>query len=84
MDKMNSCRDCVHHICCAVYAPTFNDILANGEDCSEFKDKYDFVKVVRCKDCKWWIKEVCTYSGGAYGMTIFNPNWFCCAGMRKE
>lgn len=25
---MNSCRECIHHVVCAVYAPNFDDVLA--------------------------------------------------------
>lgn len=37
---MNSCRNCIHHLVCAIYAPNFNDIIANGGNCSEFKKNY--------------------------------------------
>jgi len=46
-----TCRECIHHLMCAVYAPNFDDVLANGETCSEFKNEANFVEVVRCKDC---------------------------------
>lgn len=73
------CKDCIHYSICD-YSP-FSD---KKIECKDFICKTDYVKVVRCKDCKWWIDKVCTYSGGVYGMTILNPNWFCCAGMRKD
>ena len=43
----------------------------------------DAVEVVRCKDCKWWEDWRCTNKNGA-GCTVFNGDWFCCAGERKE
>ena len=49
---MNSCKDCVCHLVCAIYAPNLNDILANDGRCSEFKKKADLVEVVRCNGCK--------------------------------
>lgn len=54
-----TCKDCIHHVVCAVYAPNFDDVLANGENCSEFKNESDFVEVVRCKDCLYC--EECHY-----------------------
>ena len=81
---MNSCKECMHRLVCEIYAPNFNDILANGENCSEFKDEANFVEVIRCKDCKWWIDDRCINVNGAYGNIILNPNWFCSSGYRKN
>ena len=44
-----TCKECIHHVVCAVYAPNFDDILANGENCSEFKDKSHLIKVSKAK-----------------------------------
>lgn len=33
---MSSCKECIHHVVCAIYAPHFNDILAKGGNCSGF------------------------------------------------
>lgn len=44
----------------------------------------DFVDVVRCKDCKWWKDEICTNVNGAYKNLIFNPDWHCASGERKD
>jgi uncharacterized CHY-type Zn-finger protein len=51
------------------------------EDCEHFKNKADFVEVVRCKDCdvphnKW---TGCPYMNGL----IPPPNHFCSYGKRK-
>lgn len=35
---MSSCRECIHHVVCAVYAPNLDDVLAKGESCLEFKN----------------------------------------------
>ena len=37
---MKSCKDCIHHLVCAVYCPELNDIIANGERCTEFKTSF--------------------------------------------
>lgn len=42
-----TCRDCIHYAIC---------LLSHDKDdykkCCHFKNKADFVEVVRCKDCK--------------------------------
>lgn len=38
-----TCKDCIHRIVCAVYAPNFDDVLANGENCSEFKNESNLI-----------------------------------------
>lgn len=37
---MSSCKDCAHHLVCAIYAPHLNDIIANGGNCSGFAENY--------------------------------------------
>lgn len=51
-----------------------------------FADGYRAAKaeIVRCKDCKWWEDEICTNANGAYKNLIFNPNWYCASGERKD
>ena len=51
-----------------------------------FVDGYRAAKneIVRCKDCKWWKDEICTNVNGAYKNLIFNPNWHCASGERKD
>lgn len=73
------CKNCIHYTIC-----DYSTIADKEIKCKDFISKEDYVKIVRCKDCKWWIDESCTYSGGAYGLYIPNPNWFCCAGMKKN
>lgn len=41
-----TCKDCIHYKVCHTL---------EFEDCVCFKNKADFVEVVRCKDCKHWI-----------------------------
>lgn len=51
-----------------------------------FGDGYRAAKdeIVRCKDCKWWEDDICTNVNGAYKNLIFNPDWYCASGERKE
>lgn len=53
---MSTCRDCIHHVVCAVYAPNFNDVLVNGESCSEFKSESDLIKTT---NERMTVKEYC-------------------------
>lgn len=41
-------------------------------------------EIVRCKDCKWWKDEICTNVNGAYKNLIFNPDWHCASGERRD
>ena len=45
---MTSCLDCIHYTICIAKNP-----LVKIEYCYQFKNKADFVEVVRCKDCKY-------------------------------
>lgn len=48
-----SCKDCIHEKVCGYYAE-FED---EADDCPHFKNKADFVEVVRCKDCNKFIEK---------------------------
>lgn len=40
-----TCKGCTHYSVCKFYED-------NITDCNQFKNKVDFLNVVRCKDCK--------------------------------
>lgn len=86
---MNSCKDCVCHLVCGIYAPDFNDILANGARCPAFKKETDFAEVVRCKDCKhatfYSCKNDACYQGiiCEYRIATGDENFFCACGERR-
>ena len=44
-----ACKDCIHYDKCYLIEHYGAD---EEEICKDFKNKADFVKVVRCKDCK--------------------------------
>lgn len=50
--------------------------------------KEDMVRVVRCKDCKWWheseINKEFGDCGQANGITLKSSDWFCADGVRKQ
>jgi hypothetical protein len=47
---MATCKDCVHCDVCDM--PIITDGRKNASNCKKFKNKADFVEVVRCKDCR--------------------------------
>ena len=46
---MSTCKDCLHIDVCKDYASYDKDSIIS---CDNFKNKADYVEVVRCKDCK--------------------------------
>jgi hypothetical protein len=44
---MATCKDCIHEKVCGYYVE-FED---EADDCPHFKNKADFVEVVRCEKC---------------------------------
>ena len=82
---MASCYECLHINVCKAYEPEDADCI-----CNQFKNKADFVEVVRCKDCKKWTKEHTCKEFTAdrsplRGKITFvtEPNDFCSYGTRK-
>ena len=85
-----TCKDCIHKRLCVVKA--FPDMFENTkwdkERCDQFKNKADFVEVVRCNDCKYRIlwdngmggqKNTCDlFFRGVVG------DEYCSYGKRKE
>lgn len=85
-----TCRDCIHCDACEG-TPQFyddeyiKDVTFSGDVrdlCPTFKNKSDFVEVVRCKDCdiphnKW---TGCPHLNGL----IPPPNHYCACGIPKE
>ena len=54
-----TCKDCIYFKRCVVLGVEL-DIKHNKEadkNCRHFKNKADFVEVVRCSKCKRWIKN---------------------------
>lgn len=55
---MATCKDCVHCDVCDM--PIITDGRKNASNCKKFKNKADFVEVVRCGECKHF---GCRYKG---------------------
>ena len=50
-----TCKDCIHGVICNVLSSPNSQDEKNAEKwCWNFKNKADFVEVVRCKDCKFY------------------------------
>lgn len=46
----------------------------------EVKRAQDWARITRCKDCISWENNYCS----TLKKSIYNPDWFCCSGMRKR
>lgn len=80
-----TCKDCIHIDVCVAYTPT--DLY---HTCSSFKNKTDFVEVVRCRDCKFYtIGDYRCDHPEMYGEDCYdfwletNEDDFCSYGERK-
>ena len=53
-----TCKDCVHHNIC-IWENELEE--ESNAHCTSYKNKADFVEVVRCKDCEHghWNQETC-------------------------
>lgn len=90
-----TCKDCIHYNIC----------LDNGDDaakqnapnaekeCDDFKNKADFVEVVRCEKCKRRVdyegKIMCNkfghkFQGEWYGLKATTKDHFCSCGERRD
>ena len=60
------CKDCISFSRCKEMYEAFGVSidLENSAVCKHFKNKADFVEVVRCKDCKHWKKYENTAGAG--------------------
>ena len=86
-----TCKDCIHHDPCFEYGNIL-DPLGGGVKCDSFKNKADFVEVVRCKNCKYG--DVSTFSKTIDGQeeiacycdlkeAVTDIDWYCPNGIRK-
>ena len=52
------------------------------EHLEEMNEKYGYINIVRCKDCKFWYKDECSHLCKITG-DLHPTNWFCADGERK-
>ena len=72
-----TCKDCIHYELCQHHIDEETSLSASR--CRRFKNKADFVEVVRCKDCTEWDEKECECSHW-YG---FRENDFCSYGEKR-
>ena len=87
-----TCKECLHLEACCDFVPfdgTTEELSHYLDECTEqpcehFKNKADFVEVVRCPDCIYCENMKCTElkdnSGHALDVAIFD---YCSQGIRK-
>lgn len=76
---MKTCKDCIYRAMCYKHEHYGYE---DNETCEMFKNKADYVEVVRCKDCdvphnKW---TGCPHLNGL----IPPPDFYCAKGTPKE
>ena len=83
---METCRDCLHYEVCQYHIAEETDMTIN--ECSYgFKNKADFVEVVRCEDCKesYLAKDGKLRCDRLYpSLGWVEPRDFCSYGERKD
>ena len=79
---MARCKCCIHKPVC--FKQGMRDKLTPTGfelECRYFKNKSDVVEVVRCKDCKHFVSEVCRHD---FALNFCRGDDYCCYGERKE
>ena len=95
-----TCKECLYYEVCKDYlvkCAEHGEAERINNPCTKFKNKADFVEVVRCKDCKHWHKKVfdpiiehhigechCSQWENDYFWYETNENNFCSYGERKN
>lgn len=93
-----TCKDCIHCDVCNEHERPMLTIdnlyelmYQEGveKSCKHFKNKADFVEVVRCKDCKHREARICDIAGNEilscnYSGFAVKPTHYCSYGKRKE
>ena len=88
--KMPTCGDCIHaDICKQVNGAWFSP--NNPAYCKGFKDRTNYVEVVRCKDCYYFTEHNDVRTGRPLGFgechrtlgLLFKDNDFCTYGERR-
>ena len=80
-----TCKDCLSEIVCAMspIREKYSDINIE-KICEHFKNKSDFVEVVRCKDCENFRDcNICIFHSEDDYTFSTEPNDFCSYGERR-
>ena len=82
-----TCYDCIHCGACSDAGDSgFSCLKEDVSKCKHFKNKADFVEVVRCRDCKYWRTEHGGFCEASNALSEVNNanNDFCSYGERKD
>lgn len=82
------CDNCIYiaacQRACIIFDFPFLDYMIHSASCSAYEPKTDAVEVVRCKDCRYCMRDM-------HGLWCFNdyehnlqPDDFCSRGERKD
>lgn len=78
-----TCKDCFCFILCDLFKN-----FVEPKECRLFKNKADVVEVVRCKECKHWLKDVagCTDFVGRceWANYMVGANGYCVYGEKMD
>ena len=78
-----TCKDCIGYEYCN---PQPKNPRKVEKWCDKFKNKADFVEVVRCEDCAFYDNGECNnpvWNNGEYEINVFKTS-FCSYGERKD
>ena len=86
-----TCKNCIYYEVCKDYLV---ECAEHGEadrinnPCTKFKNKADFVEVVRCKGCKFAREQdkvfgITDYKCSKHNISCLSPYDFCSYGERK-
>mgnify|MGYP006988401526 CR=1 FL=1 len=80
-----TCKDCIHEEVCDQSSRRMWSAMSGETECSDFKNKADFVEVVRCKDCKYFAcynpnDKYCMFGNA---LSVSNDNSYCGYGESK-
>lgn len=69
-----TCKDCVHYDACADWIPP-DELLQAIKACDKYKNKVEFVEVVRCSECRF---NVANMEKDGYDTTDYSGNDIVC------
>ena len=82
---MATCGECIHHKSCfnmAFRCGYKAEALEGAETCEDFKNKADFVEVVRCDDC--YLQGCCVVEDTFNTARMADSMKFCAVGKRRD
>ena len=80
--RMAKCTNCIHHFVCKTLKGKLEDSYA--ETCVAYLNREDCVAVVRCKDCRHYIKEETMVTHCRLFGAMCDDDDFCSYGERKD